>query len=334
MIWPFSRREVRSSYTELRIAQMVARAEGTTASDAIATIEAAVGLWERGFMAADSPAVTPEQLGMIGRSLLLRGQSVWTIEDRKLGSQASTIDIRGGEVLSYRLDIPAPSSTITRTLAASDVAHFRIGMDPARPWEGCSPLYRSDATIAMLKAVESKLSQEHGPNAPVGHLIGVPNLEQTIQRDQDGNITGSLSGDIANLDGKAALVETGTAGWVNGQPSRGAMSGARLGPNPAQYTVQTRLDSERSILAAAGVPIALVNPEAGTDTREEWRRFLHGTLTPIGRMVSAELRRVGLPDTLSFNRLMASDLAGRSRAYKQLIEAKMPESEARTICGF
>lgn len=333
MIWPFNR-EVRSSYTELRIAQAQSDSQADPASDAIATIEAAVGLWERGFMAADSPVLTPLQLSMIGRRLLLDGQSLWTVEDGKLGAEADTYDIKGESVLSYTLWVPTPARVQKHQLAESDVAHFRHGMNRATPWLGCSPLLRSQATRELLQAVEQKLSQEHDKNAPVGHLIGVPNLEQTIARDADGNVTGSLAGDIASLAGKAALIETGTSGWVNGQTQSRSTGATRIGPSPAQYTVQSRTDVERSILAACGVPVALVNPEAGSDTRESWRRFLHGTLQPLAQMISAELQRVGIPHSLSFNRLMASDLAGRSRAYKQLRDAGMDDSEARTICGF
>lgn len=331
-IWPF-RREVRSSYTSLRLQEGLDRAKAGAPSEALATVEAAAGLWERGFMAADSETLNAEQLGMIGRNLLLKGESVWSVERGALARQAHTYSLRGSDVLSYHLYIPMPSETVTKRLAASDVAHFRIGMDPARPWEGISPLKSSKATRKLLEKIEQKLDEEH--SGSVGNLIGVPDIEKTEEKDDEGNVIGSLARDLANLKGKTALIETGgtTQQW-GGTASHKDTSPIRIGPMPSQYTVQARTDTERTILAACGVPVALVNPDAGTDTRESWRRFLHGTLQPVARMIVAELARVGIGGSLTFNRLMASDLAGRSRSYKQLREAGMDDAEARQICGF
>ena len=51
--------------------------------------------------------------------------------------------------------------------------------------------------------------------------------------------------------------------------------------------------------------------------------------------VEAELTaKLETPITLNFSELRASDLAGRSRAYKQLIEAGMTDQQASIISGF
>ena len=92
------------------------------------------------------------------------------------------------------------------------------------------------------------------------------------------------------------------------------------------------MTSNDSILAACGVPVSLVIPPAGADAREGWRRFLHGTL--VATLVGAELERVGLSGRLDFRALMASDLQGRTRAFRQLRDGGMGESEARAVCGF
>ena len=91
---------------------------------------------------------------------------------------------------------------------------------------------------------------------------------------------------------------------------------------------------ERSILAACGVPVSPVIPPAGADAREGWQRFLHGTPGPVTALVGAELERVGLSGRLDFRALMASDLQGWARAFRQLRDGGMGESEARAVCGF
>ena len=89
------------------------------------------------------------------------------------------------------------------------------------------------------------------------------------------------------------------------------------------------------MLAAAGVPAGLVYQESETGAREAWRRFLFSTIAPVGRLVGAELSRVtGRPLSLDWAGLFASDLSGRSRAYKQLLESGMSDADARRICGF
>ena len=52
-------------------------------------------------------------------------------------------------------------------------------------------------------------------------------------------------------------------------------------------------------------------------------------------MIEAELtEKLDSEIELDFSELRASDLAGRSRAYKQLIEAGMTDQQASIISGF
>ena len=124
--------------------------------------------------------------------------------------------------------------------------------------------------------------------------------------------------------------------WGEGRASApgGDWRPQRIGRVPSQYSVSARLDVERSILAACGVPVSPVIPPAGADAREGWQRFLHGTLGPVAALVGAELERVGLSGRLDFRALMASDLQGRARAFRQLRDGGMGESEPRAVCGF
>ena len=63
-------------------------------------------------------------------------------------------------------------------------------------------------------------------------------------------------------------------------------------------------------------------------------RFLHGALGPVAALVGAAIERVGLSGRLDFRALMAPDLQGRARAFRQLWDGGMAESEARAVCGF
>jgi len=80
--------------------------------------------------------------------------------------------------------------------------------------------------------------------------------------------------------------------------------------------------------------VELVEASEGTGAREAWRRFLHGTLTPLGRLIAGELERVvNAPVEISFNRLMASDISGRARAFQSLVGGGMDPAQAAGLSG-
>ena len=68
----------------------------------------------------------------------------------------------------------------------------------------------------------------------------------------------------------------------------------------------------RALLAAAGVPAALLGNAGSSDTREGYRQFLHGTIQPVAKLILGELRyKLDSPDlSLDFDDLMASDISG------------------------
>ena len=135
------------------------------------------------------------------------------------------------------------------------------------------------------------------------------------------------------------MVETTSAGWAEGRAAAPAGDWAvrRLGANPPASLVELRRDVEVSILGACGVPPGLVVSGAdGTGQRESWRRFLHGSVQPVARLVEHELsEKLDAPVTLSFARLGASDISGRARAWRSLVgkDATMPDADARRIAG-
>ena len=69
------------------------------------------------------------------------------------------------------------------------------------------------------------------------------------------------------------------------------------------------------VYAACGVPAALFTTGEGTAPRESFRRLLHSTVQPLGRIVAAELSaKLDADVSLSFDALFAADLSGRARA--------------------
>ena len=331
----FGRRETREAaeprtFTSDQVTERVSSAKGLAAG-AMAGIEAAAGAWERAFMSAEAPSLAPWQLAVMGRSLLMRGASVWRVRGADL-EVVSSHDIRGrtGRPSSwvYRLSVPAPETTRTfKSTSADSVVHVRIGATAERPWEGVSPLESSGGTRTILASLERQLREES--SGAVGSLIPVAAPDQAV------------ADTIAQLSGMTLQVEGGDSGLGQDSKPGQEWSPKRLGFNaPASLSI-IRSDVQRALLAAAGVPVELVDPGAAgsAGAREAWRRFIHATIQPVASLVSAELSRVGLDGEISFERLFASDLQGRARAFASLVNAGsegngISVSDARRICGF
>ena len=92
--------------------------------------------------------------------------------------------------------------------------------------------------------------------------------------------------------------------------------------------------AQLAVLAACGVPDELVQAADGTGQREAWRRCLHGTIQPLGRVVAEELTRMTRREvTLDFEALAASDIAGRARAFQSMVAAGMDAGAAAAAAG-
>ena len=90
----------------------------------------------------------------------------------------------------------------------------------------------------------------------------------------------------------------------------------------------------RLVLAACGIPTEIVDQQTdGTSNREAWRRFLHSTLQPMGRIIQAQAAESDLIVEFSFESLMASDIAGRARAFGSLVQGGMDIEEAAALTG-
>ena len=340
-MWPFRRREARAAadYTDVLAALLLARAEGTEIDPgATAALETAAGLVARAFSVATvSPSTTrtaclsASVLGCIGRELIRRGEAVFVLGvdgGRVQALPASHWEVRGGRTPDswwYRLDMPAPDETGTITAPGAGVLHFRFASDPRRPWEGIAPLSWASSTGRLSGALEQALAGE--ASGPFGHVIPTPDV-QTDRTD--------LKADLEKLRGGIKLVETTASGW--GESRAAAPAGdwkqQRIGADPPASVVSLRSDAAMAVLAACGVPPPLVAPGDGTAAREAWRRFLHGTIHPLGEIVAEEAsRKLGIDVGLSFDRLFASDLSGRARAFQSMVNGGMDAGKAAALAG-
>ncbi len=342
-MWPFSRTERRqASYTDGVVAAILARATGTHADPtATAAVEAAAGALSRTFASADvSPmtsatrAVTPDVLAQIGRALIVHGEIVYVIdvrEGRVSLSPARSWDVTGAADPAswrYRCDLAGPSGSLTVSRSTDSVIHCRYSVDSARPWHGVGPLERARLSGRLSAELEAALGDE--ASGTRGHLLPVPT-------DGQDDTVSELRRDIGSLRGKTALVETTAVAWGDGRQMapRSDYEPKRIGANPPASLATLRSDAALAVLSACGVPVELVTPGDGTGQREAWRRFLYGTVQPLAACVAAELgAKLDAPTlTLTFDKLFASDLSGRARAFQSLVGGGMSVDQAATLAG-
>ena len=361
MKWPWSRvhqpgeRRDAQPFTDAITAaiQAQAGATATASSDATAALECAAGIVSRAFASAEvrdggmaGEALRPHVLGLIGRNLIRRGESLFLVD---VGGAVPTLlpagswDVRGDWRESswwYRLDLFGPSGNVTRLVPSAAVVHCRYSYDPARPWLGLSPLQWARLSGRLLAETESALADES--SGPRGHLIPVPNTPDEGEADdtEGDDALAGLRADVAALRGRVALVETTSAGWGEGREAAPGVGNSdwrpqRIGAHPPESLVSLRSDAAQAVLSACGVPIELASGGDGTSLREAFRRFLHVTVAPLAAIVTDELRgKLDAPGlTLNFDGLFASDLSGRARAFQSMVGAGMDAAKAAALAG-
>ena len=228
-----------------------------------------------------------------------------------------------------------PATPATRALTpapAAAVIHARYSVDPARPWFGISPLGWARLTGRLHASLEDAIADE--ASGTRGHVLPVP---AGPDADGTGDPNAVLRADIEALRGRTVMVETTAAGWGEGMNAapRSDWKPSRIGANPPASMATLRTDSAQAVLAACGVSADLFVAGDAAGQRESWRRFLHGSVQPLGDLVAAELAvKLDVPGLrLNFDRLMASDLSGRARALGSMVTAGMELDEARRLAG-
>lgn len=340
-MWPFRTRsrvpvEDRADYTSAQIQMAIADA-GKTTADAGQTsgLEIAAGVISRAFASCDisgPSGFNPPNAALmesVGRALITRGDCLIARIDGNW-MQSTTWEIMGAAGEStwmYSCTFPAPNVQIIRKSYSKDIAHIRYSRDVDRPWVGVGPLQRAKLAADFHANMELRTGQE--ANARVAHLLPIPT------DGSDPTIAG-LKKDLSNAKGNIAFVETTSGGFGQGnlaKPQHDWQS-KRMGATFANATNDIFRTAQLTVVAACGVPVELITSADGTGQREAWRRCLFGTILPLGRIVETELSKVARgPVEIGWDRLQASDVAGRARAYHSLVQAGMPPDEALAASG-
>ena len=341
-IWPFGNNlEMRaeSSYTDTLVGLLVGRAQGKSLSipTATAALEACAGTVGRGFAASEvsgpdslARALTPRIMELIGRSLIRRGEVVFLV-DTTAGNlrliPAETHDVEGGpfpDEWEYRLTLGGPSKTVTHDFVpAASVLHFRYAVDASAPWQGNGPV--QVAALAGRLSSETARALADEASGPVGRLLGIPvdGGDATVQ---------ALKTDIANAKGRTAIIEGGD--WGSAGDAKVSLKSERFGPEAPASMVQLLSAASQEIYAACGFNSALWGGSSSAAVREAWRLALFGVLSPLGRLVEAELKdKLDDDISLSWQELRASDLSGRARAFQSMVGGGMAVDKAVAIAG-
>ena len=127
---------------------------------------------------------------------------------------------------------------------------------------------------------------------------------------------------------------------MRGEKARGAAPSQdwaqkRIGASPPDVLEALRTSSGASVLAACGVPPGLADPRAeGGGQRESFRRFIHTSVQPASVLVAEEFtRKLDLSVSLSFESLFASDLSGRARSLRSMVESGLDLTQAMALSG-
>lgn len=345
MRWPWTKLEARdSSYTDALVSLIVEQSSGATLARPATTgaLEASASIVARCFAAADvnapdqyREALGPSTLSLIGRSLIRDGEAVFAIEirdGRVVLIPAASWDVEGEHDPAswrYRLTLGGPSRLTTLEPVPSEgMVHVRLQSDPETPWRGVSPL--ASAALAGRLSAETVMALADEASGPRGILLPTPvdGADPTIA---------TLKSDIRSLKGKAALVESTSAGWAAdgaGQRPKSDWEPRRLGASPGAPLIALADLASREIYAACGIPLSVVTDSEGIGQREGFRRLLHSTIMPLGRIVAEELSTKFETDIgLSFDGLFAADLSGRARAFQSLVNGGMDPGKAAGLAG-
>jgi len=305
------------SYTdgvlELLLEQASATVSGITAAE-----EIAAGLLGRAFATAsidgeDQPLFPPDVMMTIARDLMSRGESVW-----RVGTRGRPLNW----VPSYSFNGNGGYLIDGASVGGVNVLHARYAVDRISG-RGVSPINCSPRFRKLLRQTE--VTVEYETRGSVGYLVPTP---------AEGEDLTNLTAKIKELKGRGMLVETMAGGWGDrGNAPLGDYDQKRVGPMVPAEMQQLYQDTQRAALAVYGVPVPIVFPTDAASMREGWRIFLHSTIEPLARIVVAAARNAGLLIEINFDRLMASDVTGRARAFNSLVSGGMDVEEAATISG-
>ena len=294
-----------------------------------ATVQSCISLWEGGLILADvegdSGLLDRMAMGMLARSVALRGDALFLIRDDRLVPVLDwDMSSRDGEPRAYRLTVPEIGGGRSQTALAAEVLHIRVGADPSAPWTGVSPLRRAQLTAGMLHSVETALSEAY-ENMPLGSQI-VPFPESP---DVD---LGKIGREFKGSRGKLLLRESVNVVSAGGPAPQTDWKPQDVTPDLSRAMTRETLDASRgAICAAYGVLPALFAANAqGPLVREAQRHLAQWQLQPIAQLIAEEAsEKLGAEVKIDTMRpLQAFDTGGRARAAVGIVQALAQAKEA------
>lgn len=318
-----SKQGEKRNYSDAITQAIIERANGTAAG-ASGAAEISAGLVSRAFAAAKvsgdgAPLFRKRVLAKIGRDIIERGESVW----ERVGTRLAWVQ-------SFDVQ-PMTDGTFRYWVGTGNAKRNIVPLHVTYAWDaltgrGSGPLQNAPQLKAWAANLELRISEEGG--GTVGYLLPIPT-------GGDDESVKQLKTDLGNLKGKTALVETTSAGYGEGRAAAPHQDyqPKRIGPAIPQGNVEAFKAGQLAVLAACGVPVELVESSEGTGAREAWRRFLHGTIQPLGQLLMDAADDAGMAITLDWDALMASDIAGRARAFQSMVGAGMDVAKAARLSG-
>ena len=318
MKWPWSKPEIRSSYTEAIVFafQTLTTEEANTAG--LGALETACALYRGVLCAADCghDAVTASWMEQVATDLVRRGEHVSMIDvssGRLMLRPAWQWDITGGRSWEYQVDMSTPSGGERSRIHSDGVVHLFWRRSRERPWEGVSPLSDARLTGKLSAGLERQLGNE--ANGLSGYLLPVP-------RDPQGGSYAPLQETIKKLSGNTAMAKTtaGGHGLGPGQAPKADWKTTRIGMQVHKDMVDLRMQVCMDVLQACGIPGALVASDANSQgQREAYRRWCLSVCSPLLKRIGEELtRKLETPIKFDLADTWSADWQGRASAVKAL----------------
>ena len=312
------------NYTDVITNALVDAAADTVASSYLSALEIAAGALSRAFAAAtiqgrDSMMFDSWTMAQMGREIVEEGETIWFRIGNRL-TRGNNYEISPDET-EYTFNLPSGAVRAP----ANRVLHARWNID-VNSKRGIGPLQNAQNLRRMVQRLEGSISDEM--SAAVGYLLPIP-------ADGNAHTVEQLKKDLAVLKGNIALVETARAGWGQGSQTgtRREFELVRMGPNLPDSSVMLYKAASDNVLSTCGYPPTLVGNEDGTAQREAWRRYLHGTVAPIGFLMQEAARQGGMTIIIGFDNLFASDIMGRARAFQSMVGGGMDVAKAAALSG-
>ncbi|MDE0456337.1 MAG: hypothetical protein OXI15_03500 [Chromatiales bacterium] len=334
-------------YTDSITAAFESAAEGAGGRNPLRTaaLEAAVSLYASCLAAAVvepasmRDALTAPVRALLARNLVRRGESFHAIRVRRgrvvlepIGY--ATVHGAGPDPMRWRYEatLYGPTDSVSQWLAGAAVLHPRWSVDASRPWQGVAPWAWAGDTGGASGGAEAMLQRETG--ATTGYVVPLPH--GVLNSGQIGDSGGvSIREAMRLLGGRTAFMPSAKNVELGAARSQEDWQQKRLGAAPAETLLRLRSDAGMAVLAACGVPSALVDPGAdGAGSREAWRRFAAGPLRGFAALIEHECAlKLDVDVQFDFEVLRAHDVVARATAFRRMVEGGMDLPAAAAASG-